>query len=249
MSEKLEIIVSGALPRPEIELTPAAYNAREVALLASGNVKAIGNVTDLDNAAKALTTIKWLTKTFEEAFKEAKAPVLEVGRRIDGIKKDYLASLDAEAKRLSVMVGSYQEAERRKAERIRQEEAARQAAALAEMQEEQAAAMESGDVEAADAARAKAADVIAESQLAVTAAEGPKADGIVTRSAWKFEVEDIYYLFKAKPDLCLIEPNNAAIRALLKATKGAPIPGLRIWQEAGAIVRGAAPVNVDSFDY
>jgi hypothetical protein len=249
MSEKLEIIVSGPLPRPEVELTPAAYNAREVALAASGNVRAIATVTDLDNAAAALTTIKALTKTFESAFKEAKAPVLDVGRRLDGLKNDYLSSLDVEAKRLSVMVGSYQEAERRKGERIRHEEAARQAAALVEMQAKQAKAMATGDVDAADAARAEAADTIAASQMAVTAAEGVRAGGIVTRTAWKFEVEDIYYLFKSNPDLCLIEPNNAAIRALLKATNGKPIPGLWIWQETGAIVRGAAAVNVERFDY
>jgi len=248
-TEKLEIIVSGPLPRPEIEMTPAAYNAREVALLASGHVKAIATVADLDAAAAALTNIKALMKSFDVAFKEAKAPVLEVGRRIDGIKNDYLSPMETESKRLSVLVGSYQEAERRKAERIRQEEAEKQAAALAEMQAEQAKALAKGDTEAADAARAKAADAIAESQLAVTAAEGAKAAGIVTRTAWKFEVTDAAALYAARPELCVIEPNNAVIRAVLKTSKGAAIPGLRIWQEAGAVVRGAAPVKVEDFDY
>lgn len=248
-TEKLEIVVSGPLPRPEIELTPAAFNARSIALAAAAQVKEIASVTDLDNAATALTTIKSLTKSVEESRKEVKAPVLDVGRRIDAVAKDYLATLEAEAKRLSTLVGTYQEAERRKAERIRQEEAQRQAAAIAEMQKTQDAAMEAGDVEAADAARAKAADIIADSQLNVIAAEGPKADGVVTRTSWKFEMTDATALYKARPELCIIEPNNAAIRAIVKATKGAAIPGLRIWQEAGAIVRGAAPVNVEDFDY
>ena len=248
-TEKLEIVVSGPLPRPEIELTPAAFNARTIALTESGNVKAIASVTDLDNAARALTKIKSLTRSVEDSRKEVKAPVLDVGRRIDSVAKDYLAPLESEAKRLSAMVGTYQEAERRKAERIRQEEAEKQQAALDEMQIKQAEAMASGNVDAADAARAEAADKIAASQLAVIDAEGAKADGITTRTNWKFEVTDPTALYDARPELCIIQPNNAAIRAVVKATKGAAIPGLRIWQEAGAIVRNAATVNVEDYDY
>ncbi len=249
MSETLEIIVSGPLPRPEIELSPAAFNARAVALMASGNVRAIGSVADLDAAAAALTQIKSLTRSIEDSRKDVKAPVLEVGRRIDTVAKEYLAPLDTEASRLSVIVGSYQEAARRQAEKEREEAAKAQAAAIAEMQEKQAAAMEAGNEQAADAARAEAADKIAESQLSVIAAEGPRLDGITTRTSWKFEVSDIKALFAARPELCIVTPNNAAIRAVVKASNGAAIPGLRIWQEAGAIVRNAPAVNVDKFDY
>ena len=249
MSEKLEIIVSGQLPRPEIELSPAAFNARAQALLKSGNIKAITSVVDLDEAAAALTTIKSLTRCVDDSRKEVKAPVLEVGKRIDTVAKDYLAPLEAEAKRLSVIVGSYQEAARRKAEREREEAATAQAAALAEMQRKQAEAAAAGDAAAADAARAEAADKIAESQLAVIQAEGAKVDGIVTRSIWKFEVTDIGSLFAARPELVLLSPNNAAIRAVVKAENGKAIPGLRIWQEAGAIVRNAPAVKVDDYDY
>lgn len=249
MSEDLQITVSGSLPRPEIELTPAAFEARRVALTASGNVKAIASVEDLDAAAAALTQIKSITRSVEDSRKEVKAPVLDVGRRIDSVAKDYLTPLEAEAKRLSAMVGTYQEAQRRKAEKARQEAEEAQRKALEEMQAKQAEALAKGDEAAADSARAEAAEKIAESQLAVVAAEGPKADGIVTRTSWKFEVEDAAALYAARPELCIIQPNNAAIRAVIKASKGAKIPGLRIWSEAGAIVRGAAPVNVESFDY
>lgn len=49
--------------------------------------------------------------------------------------------------------------------------------------------------------------------------------------------------------LAAARDGNAAIRAVVKASNGAAIPGLRIWQEGGAIVRGAAPLKVDDFDY
>jgi hypothetical protein len=147
VSDKLEIVVSGPLPRPEIELTPAAFNARSVALLASGNVKAIASVADLDQAAAALTTVVSLVRSVESSRKEVKAPVLEVGKRIDSVAKEYLAPLESEKSRLETLVGSYQEAARRKAEKEREEAAKEQAAALEKMQEKQSAALAAGDEE------------------------------------------------------------------------------------------------------
>ena len=57
MSDTLEIVVSGSLPSPQIELSPAAFNARTLALEASGRIKAITSVADLDAAAVALTKL------------------------------------------------------------------------------------------------------------------------------------------------------------------------------------------------
>jgi hypothetical protein len=249
MSASQQITVAGALPTPTIEIVPAAFEARRVALEASGNCKAIGSVMDLDAAASALTVIKGLTRSVEDSRKDVKGPVLEVGRRIDAVAKDYLTPLENEAKRLSAMVGSYQEAARRKAEKEREEAARAQQEALAEMARKQAAANAAGDEAAADAARAEAADKIAEAQIAVANAEGPKPDGIVTKTAWKFEVTDIEELHKARPELVVLEPNNAAIRMVIKASNGKPLPGVRIWQEAGAIVRNAAAPKIEEFDY
>ena len=247
MSDTLEIVVSGSLPSPQIELSVAAFNARTLALEASGRIKAIASVADLDAAAVALTKLKALTRSVEDSRKEVKAPVLEVCRRIDAVAKDYLTSLESESKRLSVIVGSYQEAQRRKAEKEREESAKAQADAIAEMNAKQAEAVANGDEEAADAARAEAADKIAASQLAAINAEGPRPEGITSRTSWKFEVVDIAELHAARPELCVITPNNAAIRAVVKM--GAKIPGLRVWQEAAAIVRVAAPVKVEEYDY
>jgi hypothetical protein len=116
------------------------------------------------------------------------------------------------------------------------------------MNAKQAEAIANGDEQAADAARAEAADKIAASQLAAINAEGPRADGIATRTSWKFEVVDIAAFYSALPELCIITPNNTAIRALIKHGV-AKIPGLRVWQEASAIVRVSAPVKVEAFDY
>lgn len=248
-ADNLQIQVVGSLPKPSIQIAPAAFEARRVALEAAGGCQEIGSVQDLEAAAAALTQVKALARSVEDSRKEVKNPVLEIGRQIDAVAKDYMSPLETEAKRLSAMVGSYQEAQRRKAEKEREEAARIQAEAVAEMARKQAEAVAQGDEAAADAARAEAADKIAEAQIALANAEGPKPDGIVTKTSWKFEVTDIAALHAARPELVVLSPNNAAIRAVVKASNGKPLPGVRCWQEAGAIVRGAAPVNVKKFDY
>lgn len=245
---KLEIVVSGPLQRPEIELAPAAFNARQVALDSATQITEINSVSDLDEAGRALTLVKSLTRSVEDSRKAVKAPVLEVGKRIDGIAKDFATPLEIEGDRLSKMIGAYQEMQKRKAEREREEAAKAQSDALKELSLKQTQAAMAGDVMAADAARAEAAEKIAEAQLAMINAEGPRLDNITTRGVWKFEVTDIHALFEARADLCLIEPNNAAIRAIVKATNGRPIPGLRVWQEATAIVRSAS-LAPSQYDY
>jgi hypothetical protein len=240
----LDISVTGSLPRPEIEFAPAAYEARRAALAKAESVANIDSVCDLDNAADALKEIASIRKGVETSRKDVKAPVLEVGRRIDSIAKDYLDPLDAQHKRLSTLIGSYQEAARAKAQREREEAAREQERALAEMREKMGAATTEEEI---DSARHEAADRIAAAQVAAINAEGAKADGLTTRSNWKFEVEDIRVLFAARPELCIIEPNNAAIRAIVK--NGQPLPGVRIWREAAAIVRGTAPVKLEDYDY
>ena len=71
--------------------------------------------------------------------------------------------------------------------------------------------------------------------MAVAAIAAIKPEGVALRQSWKFEVVDINALFMARPDLCVIEPNNAGIRAQIPHNQS--LPGLRIWQEAKASVR------------
>jgi hypothetical protein len=249
MSADLQITVTGELPQPAIELNPAAFEARRVTLAKAHAITGIESVTDLDSAAAALTEVASLTKSIEASRKKVKAPILDIGRHIDEVAKDYIAPLAQEKKRLETLIGAYQEAARRKAERERAEAAKAQADAIAEMQRKQAEALQAGDEAAADAARAEAANKIAEAQIAVINAEGPKAEGIVTRTTWEFEVTDIHALLAARPELCVISPNTTAIRAIIKATNGAAIPGIRCWQKAAAIVRNAPTVKVEDYDY
>lgn len=249
MSKETQIKVEGNLPNPTITIISEALEARRSILERASLVLEINSVTDLDEAAASLLEVKTLADSVEKSRKEVKAPVLDVGRNIDSTAKKFLEPLTKEQKRLSILVGSYQEAERRKAEQARAEEAARQAEAMAEMKRKEAEALAAGDEAAADAARAEAANTIAESQLASANAAGAQLDGISTVTRFQFEVTDVEALYKAAPHLCRIEPNTTMLRAHIKDTKGKALPGVRIWQEAGTVVRKQAAVKVEEYDY
>jgi hypothetical protein len=247
MSEQLS--VTGPVHQPSIELTPAAYEAQRVVLAGAITVKDINDINSADHASRVLSELKGLEKAIEASKAANKRPIIDAGRLIDTIVKDYLGPVQDASRRISALLGTYQDNQRRKAERARQEAAEVEAAAIAEKQKAQAELAAAGELtaEAIDTLNAEAADKIADAQISAMQATGPQVAGVSLRAPKKFEVIDIKALFKARPELCLIEPNKAAIRAILK--QETEIPGLRIWTEAAAVVRSAAPVAIEQYDY
>jgi len=242
-----QITIVGNLPAPTIGISPAAEEAKRYALESAAAVAEIATVEDLDAASGALTRITSILTNIEKCRKEVKQPVIDVGRGIDDVAKKYCAELETEKRRLSVLVGTYNEAQRLKAERAREEAAQREREAMATMRERETAALDRGDIAGAEEARNEAAQEIASAQIAAANAEGAKAEGISTRKTWKWEVTDIKALFAARPECVTLEPNGAVIRALIKNDQ--TIPGLRIWSETAAIARSSGATNLQDYDY
>lgn len=226
------------LQHAQIDLAPDATQRRDAALASARTIVAIADAFDAETAADALRAVTELAKQVETARKIIKEPVLELGKKIDATAKDFVADLETEKGRLSRMLGDYQAAERAKAEEARkaaEAEARRKAeeAAKAAAEAEFATTQAEQDRAQQVAAKAETAAIEARVAVATTAAIQPK--GVSVRTVWKFEVTDIDALFKARPDLCLIEPNGSLIRETIKVNQN--IPGLRIWNEASASVR------------
>jgi hypothetical protein len=111
--------------------------------------RGLGRVTCANEAtrvADALKDTKAFTRFVEASRTSAKAPVLDFGKRIDGVAKDLTRDLDSEADRLSRLLGGWQAEENRKAE-----EARRKA-----WEEEQRIIREAQERERAEAAKAAA---------------------------------------------------------------------------------------------
>lgn len=226
------------LQHAKLDLAPGATERRDQALSHAAMVATVGDAFEADLAAGTLREVTDLCREVETARATIKAPVLELGRKIDAIAKDFLAMLETEKTRIGRVLGEFQAAERAKAE-----EARRAAEAEARRKADEAARAARAAEQATDQAEAAAAARLAAQKEAealaatIAAAEARPVvpEGTTTRKNWKYDITDIAALFKARPDLCLIEPNAAAIRAQIPHNQN--IPGLRIWQEAKTTTR------------
>lgn len=259
-----EIIIKDQFGNTDIQLSQGLINARELTLAKAKAVTAITNARELEAASAALGEIKALEKTITGAHKAAKDPFLKITRQLDGLKKDYLDSLSGEELRLSRMIGAHQEAERRKAEEARRAAEEEKRRILFEQQQKERERLaaekhqwdETGTTTGTLSSdlkdiREETAERITEADMAAAQAATLAASGTMVRKVWDFECVDVHMLAGARPDLVTITPNKAAIKAILKATNGAPIPGIRSWCETKATIKSVAKsVNeIEECDY
>lgn len=236
--EQINALAVTGLATAAITLAPGA-EAHRASLLATS--KAITEVDEftLDAASDALKLLQETARAVEKQRVREKAPALDFGRQIDDCAKGYTTPINAEADRLSRLIGGYmaeQQRIAREAEEARQK-AVREQARLAEEAARAEAARKAAEAAAhepdedfptmPDPTPAPVAPPVFLAPLPPPAPEPVKVAGIQTRTTWEYEVTDIQALFAARPDLCTIEPNPSAIRAAIAADK--PIPGLKFW--------------------
>jgi len=125
------IAVAG-LESTRVEIQADAYARRTEVIEAAKFCPSA--VTDADTQAEvtnAVRDIKRLLKEVEDGRKAVKAPVLDIGRKIDAAAAEFTATLEAEANRLTGLLTSYETQQRRiaaEAEAKRQEEIRKQEA-------------------------------------------------------------------------------------------------------------------------
>lgn len=242
---------------PTVQITPAAHEAKRVVLAAAAACTEVVSAETQQAAITALAQVKSLLDSIETARTEVKAPILAAGKQIDKVAKNFVAEMEIEKQRLEVLVGAFQEAERVKAARAKADAERAEKLRLSRLQQEEekrVGAESKGRtgtlIEDLSEMREKAAEDVAAIRQDAADASVAAPTGTQVRRNWQFEVTDINALFAANPHLCTIEPNNAAIRAVIKHNQ--KIPGLRIWCDVKAVVSAAvaAPaLNMSEYDY
>ena len=176
-------IVSGSLVLRgtgyEALVSPTAEEQKRVIVEAARRVLAVTDSDSCDIAQARIKGLSALRIAVEKSRNEVKAPVIELGRKIDGIAKDFAAEVIAEEARLSGLVNQYaheqqriareaREAAERERQRIEREEHERKMAALrAEQEAEQqrmAAERAAHEAEMAKLRAARASDAQAEAE-------------------------------------------------------------------------------------
>jgi hypothetical protein len=203
---------------------------------------AVTQVTNNDESTVAQFQIRHLASfrnAVEKSRTEVKAPVLELGKKIDAAAKEFVEQIVAEENRLKKLVGNHAEEvaaakraaeaeERRKFEEARRakEEAERAEAAALRAKEAAANAVSIQDaIKAKQAAReAEAAAARAEEERQAAMRERMASSAVVatTRDAGgvkfepDFEVIDARAFLSARPDLCDIVVKRRETLAWLK---------------------------------
>lgn len=219
--------------------TQRALDRRDELVLAAATVKAVTDPTTAEQAGTALKNLKAFSREIEDTRSEVKKPVLLIGKQIDALAAELTTAVEAEAKRISRLLGNYQLEVQRKqqdAERKAREEEQR---ILEEQNRKAQAAIDSGrNVEGKlENIEAQTFEKVALVRAEAAAPVAPKIAGVATRTEVKFEVTDIAALYKARPELVSLTPVTAAIKAVLRASPKLELPRVRHWTEAATIVR------------
>ena len=142
----------------QIEITPEAEKQKATILTAARAVVAVTDTDSCDIAQSRLRSLASVRNAVESSRKQVKAPVIDLGKKIDGIAADFVADVVAEESRLSGLVTEYA----REQQRIKRE------AELAAEQERQRVERERHEAEMA--AQREAARIERERQAAEKAA-------------------------------------------------------------------------------
>lgn len=238
-----------------VTIPGSAISHRTAALEEASSVTAVTDGLTLEVAGQVARALQGIIKGVEKTRTEVKAPVLDLGKKIDSTAKDFLAPVQVEFERVSGLINRYQreqirlaeearkkaeaeaarkreEQERQEAEARRKEEEARKAAEVAVTEEQHTAAVQQAE-EAKQQAESIAAAPVA---VVVPVAVAPVVSGVSARKEWTFEVESIERLYAVNPHLCNVTPKRAEIQTLVRA--GArQIPGLRIFEDIKTGIR------------
>lgn len=117
MSELL-IITSGA-ELTSVSAAEAARQKRDELLAMARRGTCIKDAAGNARAADILRELKLFSRSVEEGRKSAKAPILELASKVDALAKELTTDLEAEAARISRLVGTYQAEQERIAEEAR----------------------------------------------------------------------------------------------------------------------------------
>jgi DNA repair exonuclease SbcCD ATPase subunit len=91
----------------QIQITPEAEKQKATIIQAARAVVAVTDADSCDIAQSRLRSLASVRTAVESSRKQVKAPVIDLGKRIDGIAADFVADVVAEEARLSSLVTEY----------------------------------------------------------------------------------------------------------------------------------------------
>jgi len=223
----------------QISIPQNVFNKKFELLGLSATIVAVGSFEEQESATQVLNSIYKLLKDVETARKSVKSPVLELGRKIDELAKDFSGELESEKNRISRVIGSYVAEQERK--RLAEERRLREEAERKHREEEEA------QRKAQEQAKAKGEESPPPPQVqTVSVAVNPisqrrKIAGQRIIKVRKFEITDVSVLLKSHPEL--FSPDESKIKNFIRninlepgeVDDGETVAGLKLWDETKAV--------------
>lgn len=225
----------------QITITPEAERQKATILTAARAVVAVTDADSCDIAQSRLRSLASVRTAVESSRKIVKAPVIDLGKKIDGIAADFVADVVAEEARLSALVTEYaREQQRMKREAELAAEQERQRVERERHEAEMAAQREAARIERERQAAERAAHEAEIAQLKAEAAqseEGQRAARVAQEKALAAQREAEARAESARRQA---EADAAAAREREEAARIA----------AAAVMVAAAPAGVrEEIDY
>lgn len=185
------------------EISSDAIALKRQALELSRPITKVGDEREQALAVNALQALKAITRGMEATRKAVKAPVLELGKKIDSVASDFITEVDREEMRISGHINHYQREQLRL--KLEAEEAAareqRVAQQLADEAERLRKKAESNPELFPEVVKAeeKAFDAQMAGELTGGAVAIVKPKGLVVKNRLNFQIEDAHVCCQAYP--------------------------------------------------
>jgi hypothetical protein len=195
-----------------VSVTPKAEELKLKALEQSSPVERVDNATQQEIAVAAQLALDNVMRATEKARKSIKAPVIELGRKIDSQAEAFIKELQDERYRVTKLLADFQALE---LARVRAAEAATRLEAESlerKRQEELATATDLDHIDAIQERFNAQSAELASKPIPVAA----KAEGQVVRNDWDVVVTDPYKLARYHPQCVTITAKVGEIKQLLQ---------------------------------
>jgi hypothetical protein len=199
------------------EITPEAFALRKLALERSIPIKKVETEQEQFLAVMILRDLKAIRNGMETTRKSVKAPVLELGKKIDAIAADFLQEIDREEMRLQGHINHHQKTQlrlkREEEEKVirDQAEAERLKLEAEKLREEAQRTSDPALKEQASELEAVALDKTLSSELSASITIS-KPKGLVVRERLNFQIEDAIIFCQAYPQFFSWNPETETLK-------------------------------------
>ncbi len=202
------------------EITPGAYELKRAALDAAKPVHRVETPEQQLVAVDALKHLKDVRSGMEQSRKAVKAPVLDLGRKIDDMAHKFIAEVDKQYGRIQGLINHYQKKQAREAAE-RQQELEQGQVTAAQLREKVVALRVMADaahdtdkknlMDEADRLGAQALDLEMTAEVAVIPSID-KPRGLVVRNRINFQVTDAVVFVQAYPQFWKWHEDNETLK-------------------------------------